>query len=69
MVDSKAIMQLVLNDIWGFRENGEDWICRNGELYEVVNHEGIWIYQKQNISDENGSSYYYFSESPTSNII
>jgi hypothetical protein len=58
-----------LRDVWGFRASGSDWRYKQGDLFEVVNHEGIWIYQKTIIDDGGSNILYYFSKSPDSEII
>lgn len=58
-----------LRTVWGFRQNGHDWVFRNGELFEILNHEGLWIYQKSVVDDSGNHDLYYFSKSPDSEII
>jgi len=58
-----------LRNVWGFRQNNHDWIFRQGQLFEVVNHEGIWIYQKTIVGEGGNTSFYYFSKSSESEII
>ena len=59
-----------LRHVWGFRKNREDWIYKNKELYQVLNHDGIWIYSQIVLGGEGGNdTYYYFSKTATSEII
>ncbi|MEA5259528.1 hypothetical protein VB264_17150 [Arcicella aquatica] len=61
--------RIYLRNVWGFRQNGHDWVFRNGELFELLNYEGLWIYQKSVLDDSGNHDLYYFSKSPESEII
>lgn len=61
-------IQIDLRTIWGYRENGNDWILRNGQLYELINHEGIWVYKQTVINDGGFKDLFYFSQDGQSEL-
>lgn len=61
-------VRIDLRTIWGYRENGSDWVYRNGELYELINHDGIWVYKQSVISDGGFRDLFFFSKDGNSEL-
>lgn len=66
-----------LTQIYGYCENGTNWCYRSGELVEIMGYqsvgfisfEGLWLYRSHNWSESSSDYTYYFSKTPTGELI